>query len=146
MLADAPVRVIMRSTWEYLVLLRASLEPVAVLNGNSRELTLAHVLASTPGWVGDSRLKDLFTIASAEIDALRLLDVPQFQSLPSNSDILLPDQSIVENVFDESAYNRLIKRLEDIDSFDVKTHMRILRTTLEEMHAVRKQAEQENER
>jgi lantibiotic modifying enzyme len=135
-LAGAPVRVLMRSTWEYLVLLRASLEPVALLDGNSRELMLAHVVATAPLWVEKQRSIDQFTIAAAELRSLRLLDIPQFQCLPSGSAIILPNQHVVRAVFDGSAYDRLRRRLLDVNVFDIETHIRILRTTVEAMRPV----------
>lgn len=127
-IGDIPVRVLMRSTWEYLVLLRASLEPTALLDGNARELALAHVLSTAPNWgCGDNENRRL-AIARRELDALRVLDIPDFYNLPSNTSLVGSSHFVVPDVFVGSAHARLRKRLSEVDTFDIETHVQILRS------------------
>ncbi len=125
---DVPVRVLMRSTWEYLVLLRASLEPTALLDGNARELALASAIPTAPDWgAGDDARRRL---ARSELDALRLLDIPEFYNLPSGTSAIDPSHLAVPDVFSGSAHERLRERLDAIGSFDIEAQLEILRTAV----------------
>ncbi|HWO35739.1 MAG TPA: type 2 lanthipeptide synthetase LanM, partial [Candidatus Acidoferrum sp.] len=126
-MSNVPVRVLMRSTWEYLVLLRASLEPTALLDGNARELALANVLSSSPTWGGGDDGGRRLAISCSELIALRTLDIPQFYSLPSSTSVMDTSHSEIADVFDGTADDRLRRRLTEVDSFDIETHARILR-------------------
>jgi lantibiotic modifying enzyme len=129
-IGEVPVRVLMRSTWEYLVLLRASLEPSALLDGNARELALANVLSTAHDWGNRDNAKFRFTIAQSELNAIRVLDIPEFYNLPSCSSVTDTSDLKVPDVFLGSAHDRLKRRLAVIKSFDVETHLRILRVAV----------------
>lgn len=129
-IGDVPVRVLMRSTWEYLVLLRASLEPSALLDGNAREFALASVLATPHEWGDGDNARLRLIVAQSELTALRLLDIPEFYNLPSGRTILDPSGQTVPDVFVGAAYERLQKRLAAVESFDVETHLHILRVAV----------------
>ncbi len=124
-IGEAPVRVIMRSTWEYLVLLRASLEPSALLDGNARDLVLANVPASTHKWGDATAVERRATIARAELDALRNLDIPVFHSLPGERALLGPGMRMPE-FFAGTALERLRERVESTASFELDVHLEIL--------------------
>jgi hypothetical protein len=127
-IGDVPVRVLMRSTWEYLVLLRASLEPTALLDGNARELALASVVSTAPDrGAGDDAN---WRLARSELDALRILDVPEFYNLPSGRSAMDPSHRSVPDLFAGSAHDRLKQRLDDVESFDIATHLQILRSAV----------------
>jgi hypothetical protein len=132
-MSEVPVRVLMRSTWEYLALLRASLEPMALLDGNARELALANVLSTSPGWGASDETGLRFAIARSELDALRILDIPEFYSLPSSTSATDTFHRTFADVFDGCAYDRLRSRLTDVDSFDLEAHLRILRSAVNSM-------------
>lgn len=130
-IGDVPVRVLMRSTWEYLVLLRASLEPNALLDGNARELALASVIATVPDWRVDDAMA--WRLARSELDALRALDIPEFYNLPSGTAAIDPSHLTVPGVFAGSSYDRMRARLDDVASFDVEAHLEILRSAVGSM-------------
>ena len=132
-LANAPVRAIMRSTWEYLVLLRASLEPTALLDGNARELVLANAGRRCPTWFDIDRMDARLTVVLSEVAALRQLDIPQFTSIPTSSSLFLPGGSEVEDVFRDCAASRLRARVECISAFPTETHFSILRSAVASM-------------
>jgi len=123
---NIPVRVLMRSTWEYLVLLRASLEPSALLDGNVRELALAHVLSTAHQWGNEDDARLRLTIARCELDAIRVLDIPEFYNLPSSTSLIAASHLTMPNVFPGSAHDRLRERLAAVECFDIDTHIHIL--------------------
>jgi lantibiotic modifying enzyme len=129
-IGDVPVRVLLRSTWEYLVLLRASLEPMALLDGNARELALANVLATAPRWTSDDDAKRRLAIGHSELNAIRILDIPEFYSLPSSTSVIDTSHSVVPDVFEGCARDRLRMRLTEVGAFDIQAHVRILRTAV----------------
>lgn len=126
-----PVRVLMRSTWEYLVLLRASLEPNALLDGNARELALTSVVSTAPDWSGEAGA--CWRLARSELDALRLLDIPEFWNLPSGTAAMDPSHLAVPRVFAGSSHERMQARLVNVGSFDTERHVAILRAAVGSM-------------
>jgi lantibiotic modifying enzyme len=124
---EAPVRVLMRSTWEYLVLLRASLEPSSLLSGNARELVLANVPASTHKWGDAAAVSRRARIARCELDALRVLDVPLFHGLAREEALRAPGGEMIEGLFAGRALDRLRGRLESVASFELLAHLEILK-------------------
>jgi type 2 lantibiotic biosynthesis protein LanM len=125
--SNVPVRVLMRTTWEYLVLLRASLEPTALLDGNARELALAHVFATAPEWDQSEDNTSRFAIARCELNAIRNLDIPEFYSFPSSTLVFDTSQCPLADIFEGYAQDRLNRRLAEIDSFDIESQTGILR-------------------
>ena len=123
---EVPVRALMRSTWEYLVLLRTSLEPTALLDGNARELALAHVFSDLPEWGTEDRAVRL-AIARRECAAIRVLDIPEFSSLPSSTFLSDTSGCAVARVFACCALGRLERRLAEVASFDIVRHVGVLR-------------------
>ena len=130
-IGNVPVRALMRSTWEYLVFLRASLEPSELLDGNARELMLVNVLSTAHKWGRDDDATYRLRIARSELDAIRILDIPEFYNLPSTADLLDTSGLIVSGLFCGSACARLLNRLDNVDFFDVETHVRILKAGVE---------------
>lgn len=124
----APVRVLMRSTWEYLVLLRASLEPNALLDGNAREVALTSVVSTVPEWSDDAGI--VWRLARSELDALRQLDIPEFYNLPSGTAAMDPSQLTVTGVFAGSSHQRMVARLTNIRSFGIEGHVEALRAAV----------------
>jgi hypothetical protein len=122
-----PVRVLMRNTWEYMVLLRVSLHPTAALDGNSREVALAQVVRTAPAWINTQRPVDQFRICLAEVGSIRSLDIPQFHNLPSDATLLLPSGDTVTDVFDGASLGRFMGRVNTIEKFDIDAHARILK-------------------
>lgn len=128
---QAPVRAILRSTWEYLDFLRASLEATALLDGVERELALASVMKTCPDWGidGDTRTR----IAVSEINGLRRLDIPEFHSLPADAGVILPGSDVLPGVFEGNAFDRLKVRSDHIAAFDAASEFAAIGAAIREM-------------
>jgi Lantibiotic modifying enzyme len=124
-IGELPVRVLIRSTWDYLALLRDSLSPTALLNGNARELALTATIRTAS--VGGLRVGKRLAIARCEIAALRLLDIPEFFNRPATGSAVDSSGALIPDVFEGSALERLRQRLTAVDQFDATAHVRILR-------------------
>ncbi|MFF6953827.1 type 2 lanthipeptide synthetase LanM [Streptomyces iakyrus] len=121
------VRALLRSTWEYLVLLRSSLTPQTLLSGAARETALAHVLGTAPAWGAEERVSDRMRVAWSEVEALRALDIPQFLSSPATTLVADARGETLADLFSGTAELRLAARLTDLEQFDIDAHTRILR-------------------
>lgn len=121
------VRVLMRDTWQYMALLRGTIQPQSVLDGNSRELSLLPVLGSAPRWFSDGADPRRFTIAWSELQSLRRLDIPQFHNFPAGSAIELECGVRIDRVFEGSATARFRSRLAGAGEFDLDRHCDLLR-------------------
>jgi lantibiotic modifying enzyme len=121
------VRVIMRTTWEYLVLLRASLEPSSLLSGAAREVVLANVLATAQNWGDRDDIPGRLAVAQSEMNSLRILDIPVFFSVPSSTTLKDVSGKPLADIFTGTAAQRVRSRLARIDSFDIDVHTQILR-------------------
>ncbi|MGZ5441899.1 MAG: type 2 lanthipeptide synthetase LanM [Thermoanaerobaculia bacterium] len=104
-LRDAPVRFIRLDTWSYYKLLRRSYMPALLVDAVQREIALQQLLGQSAE--GDAELE----LTRAEIAALRQMDVPLFLSIPANTDVITPQQTLVPDYFDGSAWSRLERRL-----------------------------------
>jgi hypothetical protein len=136
-LDNLAVRVLMRSTWEYLVLLRASLEPSSLLSGVARELMLANVLGSAPDWGDRGNIVHRMAVARSEMDSLRELDIPEFFSTPSSTMIRDVSGRSLADIFSGTAEQRFRTRLATIESFDTNAHAQILRVGVASIGALR---------
>ena len=125
-IADLKVRALLRSTWEYLTILRVSLDPTALLSGNAREHVLARVLATTPAWGDERRMHDRARISWSEVASLRKLDVPAFHSCPSSTVVEDMEGSPLGQIFSGTAQDRLMERLAGIDTFEIESHAEVL--------------------
>jgi lantibiotic modifying enzyme len=130
---EAPVRAILRSTWDYLNFLRASLEATALLDGVARELALAPVLNSCPQWGADGDMTTRNLISLTEINSLRQLDIPEFHSLPADAAVILPGGDVIEGVFEGTACDRLKRRCDHIDRFDAATELQAIGDAVRQM-------------
>jgi lantibiotic modifying enzyme len=130
---EAPVRAILRSTWDYLHFLRASLEATALLDGVARELALAPVLNNCPDWGADGDVTTRNLIALNEINGLRRLDIPEFHSLPADAAVILPGAGVIEGVFEGTAFHRLKRRSDHIASFDAAAEFQAISTAVHQM-------------
>lgn len=124
--ADLKVRALLRSTWEYLILLRVSLDPTALLSGNAREMVLARVLGTTPSWGEERRLHERARAAWSEVASLRNLDIPEFLSCPSTTMVHDVDGSPLGHLFSGTALDRLTSRIAGIDEFEIESHADML--------------------
>ncbi|AUG55581.1 type 2 lanthipeptide synthetase LanM [Thalassospira marina] len=129
-LADlkAPVRHIVRDTWSCYHLIQMMLSPRVLDDGITRDIAIARLYRElSPDKALNARTK----VIHAEITALCRLDIPLFQSLPEQDQILSSDLSLLGRYFDGTAQDRLKTRLAHITQFDLDHHCDILLSCLE---------------
>lgn len=115
LLAGARVRYIFRSTWDYIAVQRVSTSPLALTDGVARELVLARLFRGTREVLRtDPGRADCLEIIEREIEMLRRLDIPLFQSVTTTSDVRTPEGATVEGHFSGTAWGRLTQRLADL--------------------------------
>lgn len=136
-LADLRVRALLRSTWEYLLLLRTSLDPPSLLSGNARELALAEVPASAPEWGTATTLPERMRVAWSEVESLRDLDVPEFLSSPGDSRVRDISGEPLADLFSGTAAGRIQRRLKELDDFDLDAHAHIMRVGVASIAALK---------
>ncbi len=104
-MADNPVRFLNRNSFIYSRVLQQSVEPDRLVDGVQREIELDRFwksLAVDP--YGAAFIAD-------EVNAVRQLDIPLFQSVPGTSDVILNDETVVADVFAAPALPTLMARL-----------------------------------
>ncbi|WP_431883173.1 DUF4135 domain-containing protein [Micromonospora gifhornensis] len=115
LLSQARVRYIWRSTWDYLTMLQVASGPLALTDGVAREIVLARLFRGAREVLHtDPRRTDSLEMIEREIEALRRLDIPLFQSEPMTSTVRTPEGSRVENHFSGTAWQRLRDRLDEL--------------------------------
>jgi hypothetical protein len=115
LLAGARVRYIWRSTWDYLSVLRIATSPLALTDGVAREIVLARLFRGAREVLRvDPDRTDCLELIEREVEALRRLDVPLFQSETTGTAVLTPDGARVENHFTGTAWERMRRRLAEL--------------------------------
>jgi len=115
LLAQARVRYIWRSTWDYLAMLRVASGPLALTDGVAREIVLARLFRGAREVLRtDPRRTDSLELIEREIEMLRRLDIPLFQSEPTTSAVRTPDGARIDHHFSGTAWDRLRRRLDEL--------------------------------
>lgn len=132
LLRGATVRYIWRNTFDSMEVLRASVSPLALVDGVAREVVLAQVMRSSREMLAeDSARADVLEIVEEEIDAFRRMDVPLFQSRTDSDAVFTPDGTRIDAHFDGTAWDRLQQRIADLPDFPLDEHLAILRSCLD---------------
>jgi hypothetical protein len=132
LLRGATVRYIWRNTFDSMEMLRASVSPLALVDGVAREVVLAQVMRSTREMLAeDSARADVLEIVEEEIDAFRRMDVPLFQSRTDSDAVFTPDGMRIDAHFDGTAWDRLQQRIAELPAFPLDEHLAILHSCLD---------------
>jgi hypothetical protein len=126
-LSEVPGRALLRTTWDYLTLLGASLETPALLSGNRRELALAGVFNHARSVLRLCNCPTIPAICRTEVESLRGLDIPAFWVKPSSTDALAVGGRRIKDVFPATAVSALDQRIDELDVFNVDAHVEQLR-------------------
>ena len=116
-LADAPGRVVLRSTFVCYRILHDSLGPAVLTDGRQREVHLAALMRPGARLLGSSDPTEraygrrALLLGSADRRALERLDIPLVRHDPRTSEVLLTDGTTVEDWFDGVPIDRVIRRL-----------------------------------
>lgn len=123
------MRYIWRDTSECRKMIRASVNPTALVDGTARETVLAVVFRGA--WTPIAREVDLPEIASAEIGAFRRLDIPLFTSLTTSSSLFTPEGTEIIGHFAGTAWDEVHRRIAALDQVPIDTDVAILRTAID---------------
>ena len=117
-LAQAPCRVVLRSTFTCYVIIRDSLRPEVLNTGVDREIALARLLSpgaqalaavDNPGHTAEARR--LLQVGATDRGALRRMDIPLVRHDPLSSSITLDDESVHLDWYDGIPLERSIARI-----------------------------------
>ncbi|MFD8599611.1 DUF4135 domain-containing protein [Kitasatospora sp. NPDC059646] len=127
------VRYVRRRAWDGYKILRASISPLALDDGATRETVIAGALrgAVTAG----AGTADLLEVVLAELDSFRALDIPFFRSLTTSSSVFTADGREIPGHFRSTGWQRLQQRVAELDDFDLETHVAVLSGCLDAARA-----------
>lgn len=74
--------------------------------------------------------KELYPLVKSEICNLEGLDIPVFMGYSDRNDLILSDGKIIENLFEETAYNRIISCLKGAGEEDMTGQISLIRGAL----------------
>jgi hypothetical protein len=130
--AGVPMRYIWRSTWDCHRIVRASVNPAALVDGIARETALAPVLRAAYSPIArEANRPDLPEIADAETNAFRRLDVPLFTSITTSSSLFTPGGKEITSHFAGTAWDEVRSRIATLDQASVDTDVAILRSAID---------------
>ncbi|HKS41321.1 MAG TPA: type 2 lanthipeptide synthetase LanM family protein, partial [Blastocatellia bacterium] len=72
----------------------------------------------------------LSPLLKAEVDAMERLDIPRFTALADSRSLFLPTGNILENVFEDTALDRVRQRLSSFDQPDMEMQTEFIRAAL----------------
>ena len=72
----------------------------------------------------------LWPLLKAEVDAMERLDIPRFTVLANSRSLFLPTGDILENVFEDTALDRVRQRLSSFDQTDMEMQTGFIRAAL----------------
>jgi len=119
-LAEAPSRVVLRSTFTCYVVIRESLRPEVLGSGIDREIALAQLLspgaqalavATDP--VRRREAERLLAVGAADREAIRRMDIPLVRHDPFSESVTLEDGVVHDSWFDGSPLARAISRIRE---------------------------------
>ncbi len=128
----ARVRYIWRNTFDCQTLLRASLGPLALVDGAAREAVLGGVLRNAFRMLHENTERtDVPEVAEEELAAFRELDVPLFESRTASTSAFTPAGREIPGHFEGTAWQRLHDRVTTVDTFDLDGHLAVLTACME---------------
>ena len=132
LLQGATVRYIWRNTFDSMELLRASVGPLALVDGVAREVVLAQVMRSVRDLLHEDAARvDALEIVENEIDAFRRMDVPLFQSRTDSDSAFTPDGDEIAGHFEGTAWDRMLRRVGELADFPLEERLDVLRSCLD---------------
>ncbi|MFC1408340.1 DUF4135 domain-containing protein [Streptacidiphilus sp. N1-12] len=121
------VRYIWRHTWDGYKILNASTSPLALTDGATRETVIAGALrGAVAARAGDPERDDLLEVVLSELDSFRDLDIPFFRSLTTSSSVFTVDGTEIPGHFQNTAWRRLMGRVDELEDFDLDAHTAVL--------------------
>lgn len=131
--ADDEVRIIIRPTKTYGLLLHESFHPDVLRNALDRDRFFDRL------WNGVEAQPFLSRVIHAEIDDLQQGDIPYFTTRPDSVDIRTSAGERIPNFLDESGLSLARRRVCDLSEQDLKRQQWIIRTSLASSTGVEEQ-------
>jgi type 2 lantibiotic biosynthesis protein LanM len=128
-LAHVTIRYLHRDTWTYQRILAASLAPLALIDGVSRQIFLDRMYRGIDP--EDDQRSVHLRMARSEIDALHELDIPLFSAEPGATWVGLRGRDRIPEYFAGTATERLSRRLAEVDRVDLDERLDLLRSCLD---------------
>lgn len=117
------LRYIHRDTWTYMRIIKSTSHSQSLVNGLVKDKALFSLFREV--WIDNKLNVNKAKVLKDEIEHLADLDVPLFNSEGGSSNLLVDDYEI-EDYFIYNALEKIIERLENIDSFDLDFHKDII--------------------
>jgi type 2 lantibiotic biosynthesis protein LanM len=122
--ADDEVRVILRPTQSYSVLLRESFHPDALRDALHRERIFSRL------WGAVEHLPYLARVIPAEHEDLLRGDTPRFSARPQSVDLWSSSNERLANFFDESSLSLVRHRVEQLSEYDLAQQLWFVRASV----------------
>ena len=121
--ADDEVRVILRPTLDYGLLLESSLHPHFVRDGVEHDRRFDRLLGVEPPWVEAG-------VADAERSSLWRGDIPLFVSRPASRDLWTDEGTRIESFFGHSGFEIVQRRVEGLSQADLERQSWLVRMSI----------------
>ncbi|HUQ80285.1 MAG TPA: type 2 lanthipeptide synthetase LanM family protein [Gemmatimonadaceae bacterium] len=122
--ADAPVRVVLRPTRHYALILSESYHPDVLRDALDRDLLLDRLWVAIPG------RPELERVVSYEHADLVVGDVPLFTSRPDSRDLFSTHGDRIEDYFAQSGLDAALARIESLSESDLHRQEWVVRASL----------------
>lgn len=122
--SDDPVRVILRPTRSYALLLDRANHPEALGDGLYQSLAFDHL------WLDAAEWRSGAEIVLAEQKDLRAGDVPRFTSVPSSRTVWTSDGRVLPETLNEPSMDSVRRRIRCLDEKDIERQVSYIRTSM----------------
>lgn len=121
---DLEVRYVFRATRIYHTLLHNSWTPNLLQSGIDRSIQLD---AISKAYLLSDQKPDFWPILDAELQALEKLDIPFFSVSTSQANLKLPTGAIVQKIFNQASFEKVISKLQSLCKHDLEEELEIIR-------------------
>jgi type 2 lantibiotic biosynthesis protein LanM len=118
------IRVVLRSTQTYGVLLHESFHPDVLCDALDRDFLFNQL------WVPVVNLPYLTKVIQSEIEDLQRGDIPIFTTMPSSQEIWSSSHKRIENFFEESGIDIVKRRIQNLSEDDLARQLWFIRASL----------------
>lgn len=122
--ANAPIRVVLRPTRQYALILAESYHPDVLRDALDRDRLLDRL------WVGVPSRRELESVVGYEHADLTAGDVPLFTSRPDSRDLCTTHGARVADYFEQSGLDAAIARIESLSDDDLLQQQWVVRASL----------------
>jgi type 2 lantibiotic biosynthesis protein LanM len=122
-------RVVCRATNVYARLIRSLLHPEFLRHESERSAHLECLGTSLEDASTGDKQDIVIGLVDAERRAIERTDVPYFYCRTDSLDLMTDDGEIIRNVFPESSYSRLVRRVRDLRRQDLDVQLQLIKAS-----------------